>query len=85
VATASNIFGLVSSVCGNQPETKRAHTSPLRTVMNPANFHGLELHECTNQEQILADHCDKVHSGRVYKIGHSLQKLLILLKRMPHF
>ena len=85
VTTASNIFEQELSVCGNQSETKWAHTSHLRTVMNPAKFHGLQLNECTNQDQILTDHCDKIHSGKVYKIGNSLQKLLVLLKGMPHF
>lgn len=85
VTTASNLFGQESSVCGNQPKTKRAHTSHLRTVMNPASFHGLELDECTNQKQTLTDRFDKIHSGRVYKIGNSLPKLLILSKGMTHF
>lgn len=85
VTTASNIFGQKSNVCGSRSETKQAHTSHLRSVMKCANFYGLELNECTNQEQILTDYCDKIHSGRVYKIGNSLQKLLILLKGMSRF
>lgn len=68
-----------------QSETKQAHTSHLRSVMNPASFHGLDLNECTNQKQILTDHCDKTQSGSAYKTGNALQKLLILLEGMPHF
>lgn len=85
VTTSSNIFGPELNVCGSQSETKEAHTSHLRSVMKSANFHGLELNECRNQEQILTEYCDKIHSGRAYKIGNSLQKLLILLKGMSRF
>lgn len=54
--------------------------------MNPANFHGLELDESKNQEQILIlITMIKYLSGRVYKPDKSLQKLLILLKQMAHF
>lgn len=86
VAAISNIFEQKLSMCGNQPENEWDRTLHLRTVMNPANFHGLELDESKNQEQILIlITMIKYLSGRVYKPDKSLQKLLILLKQMAHF
>lgn len=84
VTRASSLSGQESSVCGSQL-TKQADASHLRTVTNPARRHGLGLGERTNPEQILTGRCDRTRSGGLPQREAPLQKLLVLVKGMPHF
>lgn len=84
VESTSNAFVQEWSV-GNHSETKQTHTSHLRSFVNLASLHGLGLNRCTNQEQISADGCDKIHIGGACKMENFMQKLLIPPEGMPLF